>query len=238
MNQDSQSHRATPEQWEVVEICREEGKIPWLTAAALLEPRARIEQLETALLSLTSTVAKAGNDHGSRVEALELAQRITDAYIVTAATLSPEERKELGVITVPEFKAAMARAARQGAENTMAQIRTGAPVVKEFDKGFKPPTNCRQRLQRIGMPYPKSGCDACGDMSPKWRECDAALDRLIIAEARPVGLAEQLAVLITSATTSRGAAQDVLRKVAAWLKEQERRGLVDLPEALEQEAME
>jgi hypothetical protein len=168
-----------------------------------------------------------------RVEALELAQRITDVYIVTAAT-----RKELGVITLPEFKAAMARAARQGAENTMAQIRTGAPVVKEFDKGFEPPTNCRQRLQRIGMPYPKSGCDACGDMSPKWRECDAALDRLIIAEARPVGLVEQLAALITSATTSRGAAQDVLRKVAAWLKEQERRGLADLPEALEQEAME
>jgi hypothetical protein len=41
-------HRATPEQWEVVEICREEGKIPWPTATALLELRARIEALEAA----------------------------------------------------------------------------------------------------------------------------------------------------------------------------------------------
>jgi hypothetical protein len=41
-------HRATPEQWEVVEICREEGKIPWPTAACLLELRARVEALEAA----------------------------------------------------------------------------------------------------------------------------------------------------------------------------------------------
>ena len=41
-------HRATPEQWEVVEICREEGKIPWPTATALLELRSRIEALEAA----------------------------------------------------------------------------------------------------------------------------------------------------------------------------------------------
>jgi hypothetical protein len=31
-------------------------------------------------------------------------------------------------------------------------------------------------------------------------------------------------------------ARATIREVAAWLKEQERRGLVDLPEALEQEA--
>jgi L-lactate utilization protein LutB len=41
-------HRATPEQWEVVEICREEGRIPWPTATALLELRARVEALEAA----------------------------------------------------------------------------------------------------------------------------------------------------------------------------------------------
>jgi hypothetical protein len=164
-------HRATPEQGEL---------------------RARVEQLETALLSLTSTVAKAGNDHKSRIEALELGQRVTDAYIVTAATLSPEERKELGVVTVPEFKAAMARAARQGAKNAMAQIRTGAPVVKEFDKEFEPPANCRQRLQRNGMPYPKSGCDACGNMSPKWRQCDTALARSATIEPPPIASDQDL----------------------------------------------
>jgi hypothetical protein len=43
-----ESHRAKPEQWEVVEICREEGKIPWPTAACLLELRARVEALEWA----------------------------------------------------------------------------------------------------------------------------------------------------------------------------------------------
>jgi len=185
-------HRATPEQWEHVEICAGMKQIPWATAACLLELRARVEQLETALLSLTSTVAKAGNDHKSRIEALELGQRVTDAYIVTAATLSPEERKELGVVTVPEFKAAMARTARQGAENAMAQIRTGAPVVKEFDKEFEPPANCRQRLQRNGMPYPKSGCDACGNMSPKWQQCDAALARSATIEPPPIASDQDL----------------------------------------------
>jgi hypothetical protein len=44
----SGQHRATPEQWEVVEICSEEGKIPWPTAACLLELRARIEAMEAA----------------------------------------------------------------------------------------------------------------------------------------------------------------------------------------------
>ena len=51
---------------------------------------------------------------------------------------------------------------------------------------------------------------------------DAAMTELraASAEARPAGgLVEQLAVLITSATTSRGAAEDVLRVVAAWLRE-------------------
>jgi hypothetical protein len=186
-------YRATPEQWTQVAICAEmKQRVPWATAACLLELRARVEQLETALLSLKSTVAKAGNDHKSRIEALGLAQRVTDAYIVTAATLSPEERKELGVVTVPEFKAAMARAARQGAENAMAQIRTGAPVVKEFDKEFEPPANCRQRLQRNGMPYPKSGCDACGNMSPKRRQCDAALARSATIEPPPTASDQDL----------------------------------------------
>ena len=37
------------------------------------------------------------------------------------------------------------------------------------------PENCRQRLASEGKPYPKSSCAACGQFSPKWRECDAAL---------------------------------------------------------------
>ena len=44
----SEDYKATPEQWEVVGICREEGKVPWPTAACILELRARVEALEAA----------------------------------------------------------------------------------------------------------------------------------------------------------------------------------------------
>jgi hypothetical protein len=42
----STSHRATEEQWEIVEICREQGHTPWPTATCLLELRSRVEALE------------------------------------------------------------------------------------------------------------------------------------------------------------------------------------------------
>jgi hypothetical protein len=42
---------------------------------------------------------------------------------------------------------------------------------------FTPPLNCSQRLQKEGKPYPKSDCNVCGQMSPMWRQCAAALDR-------------------------------------------------------------
>jgi hypothetical protein len=42
----STPHRATEEQWEVVEICREQGHTPWPTATCLLELRSRVEALE------------------------------------------------------------------------------------------------------------------------------------------------------------------------------------------------
>lgn len=38
------------------------------------------------------------------------------------------------------------------------------------------PKKCRQRLIRDGKPHPKSGCEACGDMSPDWRLCEALLN--------------------------------------------------------------
>jgi hypothetical protein len=192
MSQESQQHRITPEQIPMCAYPGDSVASPEKVVAEINKLYAHVEALKASLLSLVGTVAKAGNDHKSRIEALGLAQRVTDAYIVTAATLSPEERKELGVVTVPEFKAAMARAARQGAKNAMAQIRTGAPVVKEFDKEFEPPANCRQRLQRNGMPYPKSGCDACGNMSPKWRQCDTALARSATIEPPPIASDQDL----------------------------------------------
>jgi hypothetical protein len=43
----STPHRATPEQWEHVEICAGmKQQVPWATAACLLELRARVEALE------------------------------------------------------------------------------------------------------------------------------------------------------------------------------------------------
>lgn len=40
------------------------------------------------------------------------------------------------------------------------------------------PSNCRQRLASEGKPYPRSYCGACGKFSPKWLECDAAIDKV------------------------------------------------------------
>ncbi|MFZ9756088.1 MAG: hypothetical protein ACO3DK_08655, partial [Bacteroidia bacterium] len=40
-----------------------------------------------------------------------------------------------------------------------------------------PPKNCKVRLQNEGKPYPKSDCEACGTMSPLWRECRADLEK-------------------------------------------------------------
>ena len=51
------------------------------------------------------------------------------------------------------------------------------PGLKEelAEMGNMPPTNCRQRLSHEGKNYPRSSCEVCGKWSPKWRECDAAI---------------------------------------------------------------
>ena len=51
-------------------------------------------------------------------------------------------------------------------------VLNAAPAAPAADAS---PENCRQRLASEGKPYPKSSCAACGQFSPKWRECDAAL---------------------------------------------------------------
>jgi len=40
---------------------------------------------------------------------------------------------------------------------------------------YVPSPNCRQRLQAEGKAYPKSTCQSCGNLSPNWKQCDAAL---------------------------------------------------------------
>jgi hypothetical protein len=60
----NEQHKATPEQWEVVELCQEKGKIPWLTATCLLELRARVEALEAASRRDGAPVYGAYNEAG------------------------------------------------------------------------------------------------------------------------------------------------------------------------------
>jgi hypothetical protein len=37
------------------------------------------------------------------------------------------------------------------------------------------PDTCRQKLKKEGKPYPRSSCNFCGQLSPRWRDCDAML---------------------------------------------------------------
>ena len=50
-----------------------------------------------------------------------------------------------------------------------------AELRKSEQAATQLPRTCRQRLMAEGKQYPRSGCWACGDMSPKWRECDQAI---------------------------------------------------------------
>lgn len=76
-------HRATTEQWEVVRVCREEGRIPWLTATALLELRARVEALEAQQSQrdrLSGTALPHGGSPAASTEARPtgLVERVAD----------------------------------------------------------------------------------------------------------------------------------------------------------------
>ena len=55
----SAPHRATEEQWEIVEICREQGHTPWPTATCLLELRSRVEALEKVIRVITGSLTPA-----------------------------------------------------------------------------------------------------------------------------------------------------------------------------------
>jgi hypothetical protein len=130
-------YRATPEQWEVVEICSEEGKIPWPTADCILELRdtiralckarndlvvcsteqnQRIEALEAAQLEQAESHRFCTDAIVRRVEALELAHRIQ------SGTLTSAERAELGVVPVVDLEAAVHRAAAEARDAVMADL--------------------------------------------------------------------------------------------------------------------
>jgi hypothetical protein len=84
------------------------------------------------------------------------------------------------------------------------------------------PPNCRQRLLRDGKPYPKSSCEACGSLSPMWRQCNAALVALEPTTQPPAGsLVERIKRRLIKGIggTWEETSCDVIREVAAWLKE-------------------
>ena len=45
----------------------------------------------------------------------------------------------------------------------------------ELAKPAAVPDTCRQKLKKEGKPYPRSSCNFCGQLSPRWRDCDAML---------------------------------------------------------------
>ncbi len=104
-------HRATPEQWEVVEICREEGKIPWPTATALLELRARVEALEAAQLEQAESHRFCVDAIVRRVEALEAAQKIRSGpespFVERVADAIAAEATSAGIINDRPARAAI-----------------------------------------------------------------------------------------------------------------------------------
>jgi hypothetical protein len=71
-------HRATSEQWEHVAICAGmKQRVPWATAACLLELRSRVEALEQQNKDLCIAVNNAvvwNTEQNQRIEALEAAQ--------------------------------------------------------------------------------------------------------------------------------------------------------------------
>lgn len=118
------------------------------------------------------------------------ANQVPDGFVLAKETVveMPDGSKEIGYTTIGRvgiFNSAeeVFDAIREldlplgWVSMTTEQLLPGwmlaaAPAAAAADA---PPENCRQRLASEGKPYPKSSCAACGQFSPKWRECDAAL---------------------------------------------------------------
>lgn len=94
------------------------------------------------------------------------------------------------------------------------------------------PRKCRQRLMRDGKPYSKSGCEACGDMSPDWRLCEALLSHesnspseraadssLISWLQEEVEVSSQAAAAFTT-LPSEDYYRTVVRGIARWLRKE------------------
>lgn len=63
---------------------------------------------------------------------------------------------------------------RDGQMMTVDEI-VAALNQAELAKPAAVPDTCRQKLKKEGKPYPRSSCNFCGQLSPRWRDCDAML---------------------------------------------------------------
>jgi hypothetical protein len=87
----STPHRATEEQWEIVEICREEGHTPWPTATCLLELRSRVELLERRCEVQLQQLSDLQDRHHRLAGSVRLLERevFTDAEVPDAPPPDP-----------------------------------------------------------------------------------------------------------------------------------------------------
>jgi len=155
----------------------------------------------------------------ARVEALEALIHELQTMHNTAVDWKMEQDYRLNELeaatTPPRF--------RPGVHVVVATPTAGGgPPVKAVEV----PSNCRQRLEREGKAYPKSSCDACGTMSPAWRQCNAALEaEAAQPQPAPAGsLVEQIADALCRAQLDSPSwepeARAAIREMAAWLRSQ------------------
>lgn len=84
----------------------------------------------------------------------------------------PPTRPEYEYDEIPDFTPGNGNKARRRAEALGLDYDA---AMGDGSSALEPPPKCRQRLAANGKPYPRSSCEACGQFSPKWRECDALL---------------------------------------------------------------
>jgi hypothetical protein len=127
-------HRATPEQWEHVEVSAGMDKqIPWATADCLLELHARIEALEAAQLEQAESNRFCTDAIVRRVEALEAAHEATAMAELRAA--SAEARPAGGLVEQVSKRIEFGIDANQDPEGiTRAAIREVAAWLRDNDR--------------------------------------------------------------------------------------------------------
>ncbi len=135
-------HKATPEQWEVVELCQEEGKIPWATATCLLELRARVEALEAAAnypAKPDSSPVSAEQEARNLLERMgvEGAQNLRASDLTELGNLISNQSRLLAKQTAPAPAGSLVERveARAGGDGRAAILEVSAHIRANFSSG-------------------------------------------------------------------------------------------------------